>query len=453
MRLTQLRLTNISCFSDLVLEFTDEAENPCPWVIVLGENGSGKSTALRMLGLALLGRDLVHEVARSEDWGKYVRTGQPKGRLIATMLPAKKEVPAKSERRSAVDRSTRAVFDVAPKHSFGIRQDVQSTSADMRLLDSTLHSERLDVGWFACGYGPHRRILPTPFGTHPLSAAAGKGKAYRFATLYDDALALTRVSDWLVELDFRSMKEGGSGPAKQHLRVAIEALERVLPEATYKGITADGEVRFEERGASVSLDRLSDGYRSVGGLVGDLVRRLTDAFPKAKNPLGEEGVVLIDELDLHLHPAWQATVVEELRSLFPKMQFIVTSHSPFVAQDARPQDKIIVLRRDAGGVTEDSSPGLVTGWRADQILTSRLFGLPRTRDAGLTEVRGSLKRARDQVQGDLTPDETERLDEARSWLNQQVTGPGEHLDTRELFQVANRFSELMAEVLERGVET
>jgi hypothetical protein len=296
-------------------------------------------------------------------------------------------------------------------------------------------------------------LPPAPGTTRPAGPAAGRGKSHRFATLFDDALALTRVTDWLVELEFRKLKEDKDGEAKQQFNLAVEALERVLLGAQFQGITKDGEVIFRDRGADVPLDRLSDGYRSVGGLVGDLVRRLIDAFPRSKNPLASEGVVLVDEIDLHLHPAWQSSVVEQLRELFPNIQFIVTSHSPFVAQDARRKDKIIVLQRDAGGVTASTSAGFVSGWRADQILTSNLFGLKRTRDASVEAARRELDDARAEVAGDLTKDEVARLEEARRWLDENATGPGEKRDVRELFQVARRFSKLMEAVLERGVET
>lgn len=446
MQLVQLKLTNVACFEDLVLDFTqEEGDAPCPWVILLGSNGSGKSTILRMLGLALLGRELVHQVTRTEDWRRHVRAGKPKGRVVATMLPSK------TERKDRTDRRTRAIFDLGPEYSFGIHQDVKAARADMAVLDTTLHSERLDGGWFACGYGPYRRVLPPGPGVARQVPIPSEPKALRFATLFDDALALSRVTDWLVGLEFRRLKEARGGPAEQQQKLALEALERVLPGAGFKCINKDGEVIFRDRGADVPLDRLSDGYRSVGGLVGDLIRWLVGAFPRAKNPMASEGVVLIDEIDLHLHPAWQAAVVEQLRDLFPKLQFIVSSHSPFVAQDAGRKDTLIVLERDAGGVTVKTSPGFVSGWRADQILTSRLFGLSATRDVSLEAVRRQLQGARARTESGLTEEESRGIEEARHWLDAHV-GPGERTDVRELFQIARRFSELMETVLQRGVE-
>ena len=90
----------------------------------------------------------------------------------------------------------------------------------------------------------------------------------------------------------------------------------------------------------LSLTQLSDGERSFLAVLGDMVRRLELANPELENPLEGHGVVLIDELELHLHPTWQREVVENLRTTFPNVQFIGTTHSPFVIQSLRPGELI-----------------------------------------------------------------------------------------------------------------
>jgi len=95
----------------------------------------------------------------------------------------------------------------------------------------------------------------------------------------------------------------------------------------------------------LDLGQLSDGERSFLAMVCDLCRRLVLANPGLTNPLHGEGVVLIDELELHLHPRWQREVVDKFRTTFPKIQFICTTHSPFVVQGAR-QDELLALDED-----------------------------------------------------------------------------------------------------------
>ena len=88
------------------------------------------------------------------------------------------------------------------------------------------------------------------------------------------------------------------------------------------------------------LNQLSDGERSFLAIISDLVRRLSLANPDLDDPLHGAGIVLIDELELHLHPTWQRQVVEKLRTTFPNIQFIATTHSPFVIQSLRPGELI-----------------------------------------------------------------------------------------------------------------
>ena len=96
----------------------------------------------------------------------------------------------------------------------------------------------------------------------------------------------------------------------------------------------------DKAGASLDLSQLSDGERSFLAMISDLSRRLTLANPLLNNPLHGAGVVLIDEIELHLHPKWQREVREKLRRTFPNIQFIATSHSPFVLQSLQPGELI-----------------------------------------------------------------------------------------------------------------
>lgn len=139
----------------------------------------------------------------------------------------------------------------------------------------------------------------------------------------------------------------------------LSAFNRVL--STF--LDGFSDVAIEERplrmtvskaGARLSLQQLSDGERSFIAMLGDLVRRLALANPLLANPLEGHGVILIDELELHLHPRWQREVVEKLRASFPNIQFIATTHSPFVIQSLRPGE-LITLDPDEFGEYADKS--------------------------------------------------------------------------------------------------
>ncbi|RYF31095.1 MAG: AAA family ATPase, partial [Comamonadaceae bacterium] len=113
-------------------------------------------------------------------------------------------------------------------------------------------------------------------------------------------------------------------------------------------------LRVSKQGEELYLDQLSDGERSLLAIVADLVRRLSLANPELEDPLKGAGVVLIDEIELHLHPTWQRNVIEKLRTTFPNIQFIATTHSPFVIQSLRPGE-LINLDPDEFGEYADKS--------------------------------------------------------------------------------------------------
>lgn len=98
----------------------------------------------------------------------------------------------------------------------------------------------------------------------------------------------------------------------------------------------------KDRGEALNLDQLSAGERSLLALAADIARRLAIAYPDSADPLAEEGVILIDEIELHLHPRWQRSVIGSLRRTFPNCQFIVTTHSPQVLSEV-PTEAVVVI--------------------------------------------------------------------------------------------------------------
>ncbi|OAD19163.1 ATP binding protein [Candidatus Thiomargarita nelsonii] len=122
---------------------------------------------------------------------------------------------------------------------------------------------------------------------------------------------------------------------------------------------------------SLALDQLSDGYRTTLALVMDLARRMAQANPQ--NTLASEAIVLIDEVDLHLHPLWQQHVLVDLMRTFPNTQFIVTTHSPQVLTSIKPEH-IIHLRRSGGEIIAETTDSYSYGAKSGKVLT-RIMGV------------------------------------------------------------------------------
>jgi predicted ATP-binding protein involved in virulence len=122
-----------------------------------------------------------------------------------------------------------------------------------------------------------------------------------------------------------------------------------------------------------------------------------ERYPDSPDPLAEPAVVLVDEIDLHMHPRWQRQIIGDLTALFPKVQFIATAHSPLIVQAASDAN-IVLLRREGDHVVIENHPEVLRNWRVDQILTSELFGLKTSRppqiEEPLKERRAILSKAK-----------------------------------------------------------
>jgi predicted ATP-binding protein involved in virulence len=127
------------------------------------------------------------------------------------------------------------------------------------------------------------------------------------------------------------------------------------------------------------MSSLSLGYQTTLAWTTDLAWRLLRRYPGSEDPLAEPAVVLVDEIDLHLHPRWQLRIIDDLSEIFKKTQFVATAHSPLIVQVAQAAN-LVLLRKRESDVEIVNDPEVVRSWRVDQILTSELFDVPRSRD-------------------------------------------------------------------------
>ena len=120
-----------------------------------------------------------------------------------------------------------------------------------------------------------------------------------------------------------------------------------------------------KNGDRLRFNQLSSGERMVMYLVSDIARRLTFSAQNDENTINGSGIVLIDELDLHLHPAWQKTIVQALKNTFPNVQFIVTTHAPLILSTLRPEN--ILALSDGNVISKENLPKVFSG-TADEVL-------------------------------------------------------------------------------------
>ena len=171
---------------------------------------------------------------------------------------------------------------------------------------------------------------------------------------------LAEFADWMRAQ--KALAEEQSA-ARRHLQVLRSAVARFLP--GYENLRPTDEkpsrLLIDQDGIELDVSQLSDGERGVLALVLDLARRLSQANPTLDDPLSEgHAVVLIDEIDLHLHPKWQRQIVHNLTTTFPRCQFIATTHSPQVVASVEP-DQVLLLAPDEI-IHPDRSLGMDSNW-------------------------------------------------------------------------------------------
>jgi|688.fasta_scaffold227324_2 predicted ATP-binding protein involved in virulence len=177
-------------------------------------------------------------------------------------------------------------------------------------------------------------------------------------------------------VDLPNKPEDFSFPDPQ-LEAVRNALKVFLPEFTDLTVRRSPlRMEIKKNGKRLTIDQLSDGEKCLIAMVGDLARRMAIANPVRENPLDGDGVVLIDEIDLHLHPKWQHIVVSRLVEVFPNCQFIISTHSPHVITHVHPDNLYVLKQTEAGAIAERPSESY--GKTVDRVLED-LMGLPTTR--------------------------------------------------------------------------
>ena len=235
-------------------------------------------------------------------------------------------------------------------------------------LDSLIYDE-FTHAFFVAGYGAMRRVETGDF--NPGSSRKMRGARYqRVASLFEDQVALQPLDSWFQRLD----------QLRQSETVALMN-DATPPEISFFGKHSENEDQymFEFEGHEAPFGSLSDGYRAFIAFVGDLISRLSEVAPQGMKMKDIPGIVLVDEVDLHLHPSWQQRVIADLARPFPKLQFIFSSHSPLIVNSLDHLNIFMTEDAEDGSSTLVQLDEHVYGRTVDQLLKSSYFGLETTR--------------------------------------------------------------------------
>ncbi|MET1071386.1 MAG: AAA family ATPase [Umezawaea sp.] len=430
MHISRVRLRNIKGFHG-AREVDIELRAP-GWTVIAGRNGSGKTTLLRAIALAITGPTVANTlVSDFENWisagsrtadAEVLLTHDDTADRLADSLFS-------HEPLQAVLRWT-APHDTTPFN--GVQPELASVDHNASMSDGPW--DRNPNGWFCAAYGPFRRLAGGAGDVQRLMVRPGP--VARLATLFQEDASLAEGVSWLIRQHLRAL-EGQEG-AEELKRTALALLGDGLLPDHYRIDHVDSEglwiVVGEHR---FPLREMSDGYRTVVALVVDLLKQIHQTYGSLKTDglaVLAPGVVIIDEVDAHLHVSWQKRIGGWLKEHFPDIQFIVTTHSPYVCQAADPGGLIRLP-----GPTEDEPPRVVDQdlyerivyGSGDDAILSELFGLDSPYSEEAERLRAELVDLEVAViSGTATAQAISRYDELKNVLTSSPVARSREVQTR-----------------------
>ena len=345
---SRVQLSNVRCFETLDISLSRSDIEPPGWNLVLGDNATGKSTLLRSVAMGLCDEAGAAGLLKESDEG-YIRRGETKATIVISLH----------------DPS-------APGKKFSIKTEVHREKKRRGIFADRVRQETDPPGnrfpWealFVSGYGAGRGVT----GTGDISSYSVIDAVYNMFN-YSEGLQ----NPELVILRLISRASSNRLTQSQIFRVLQKATGTKEIKLTSEGIRVSGPW-----GERMPLRDLADGYRSSFLWLTDLIGWALAFNPRRRSTRGIRGIVLIDEIEQHLHARWQRTAIDDLRELFPNIQFIVSTHSPLVASSVGPSlssgvtDSLYVLEPYESEGVKATEHEVMRGWRIDQVLASRAF--------------------------------------------------------------------------------
>lgn len=335
MRIKKIELENVKCFLREIISLErEDTEEPLSMCALVGANGAGKSTILKSIvaAFSVVGNEYQGELF-TDDAVSY----QSDGLKVALGL-----VLNKNELECINYHTNQLTIEYM--HFISSEDDEKDclvVSKQMTEEEENIYVKA--VGDFIWGkqtalimyYDPFRFVSDkNPLGPN-LQKVTGAKEGALASNLDKSGKNLYRdleLKQWIVNIDYRRLKE----PSRENMEIynyMIKAFDLLLGPLKFDIIDEKGNLIFQniEDNQKISIDMLSDGFKSIFFIVLDIIRRLA-SVPCFDNEefYMKEAVILIDEIDCHIHPKWQRKIVPAFRELFPKCQFIFTTHSPYI---------------------------------------------------------------------------------------------------------------------------
>ena len=383
MYIKRVCLKNIRCFADIDIEFS-QANGDCPWTVIVGDNSTGKTTLLRAIAAGLCNESSAAGLMQEAEEG-YIRREEKEGEIRIEL-----EDPSD------------------PSRSYRIETTITKVSAGKMTFENVRQETypKEEFPWdqiFICAYGASRGTS----GTGDIGGWSAIDAVYNLFNPREDLqnpeLIIRRIkTDGYEDTVLRKLGD-----------ILLGDPDAVRPQRS--GIKIDGPW-----GPGMPLRDLSDGYRSCFLWVTDFLGWALLFDSSTSDPSQMSGIVIIDELEQHLHAVWQRTIVHKLRKHFPRMQFIAATHSPLIASSVGglpvldqeknshdgANDKIVCLELGKDNkVCREYLPSM-RHLHVDQVLASRAFKYLIDADPDWECLLKRLSKMKEREE-DMTPSEKE----------------------------------------------
>ncbi len=336
------------------------------WHVILGDNGSGKSSFLKAICLALVGESAAGGLR--QPWNDWLTRGQESGSIELQIgwnqddkFTGTGRLPGQKTLLPVSVELVRDEHSLAPHVEL---KNVQTSPSPDR------HVWNGGSGWFNASYGPFRRFAGGD--AHSEKIFYSMPRLARHLSLFDERVALTECLDWLRSLKFKELERDSEGALLDKVKFFLNHSGFLPSGVTLQEVSSKAVIFNDANGVDIPVEELSDGYRSVLSMTFELIRQMSIAFgpenvfdPENATIVIPSGVVVVDEIDAHLHPTWQRRIGRWFCDHFPNVQFIVSTHSPLVCQSAENGTIFLLPRAGADGtgklLKDDAFKRLVFG--------------------------------------------------------------------------------------------
>lgn len=411
--LQEVLLRDYKCFHgdhkfSLVLQSKERVFRYPRCTVFLGDNGTGKTNLLKVIA------NLSPEIRRVDD-EEYKKEGKNDIALELSFGKTTQEEPIheKAYRPHVVERYPDMEYNA--EVTFAFNKGVGHRMTNLKFENLYKNKEisgpyevrdQVKIGYNATtntieyDVPSLENVVIYAYGVNRFSDTQNNLKTDNLVdTLFYDDRPLINVNQWLMQLELAKQSKDQGERARKRIAIITEILRKsnLFPDVQGYEVAVDADlntdVLFKTSHGSFLLQDLAYGYQCMFAWVFDFIKKMFDRYPESDNPLAEPAILIVDEIDLHLHPEWQRHVLVDLCELFPNTQIIVSTHSPLVIQSMDNINLYVFSKGDTCTEVTSYIGKSFMGWKVDEILREIMQLGDKVRSDKYNRIRSEFEHA------------------------------------------------------------